>query len=101
MWRNSIILVLITVEFFKAVVLPEGNFEALFRLSWSWLTRQPASSVLPRSRLICLGLGLASSVHRRLASEEPNMPTAPPMRLPIPKLNPNPNPNPKTHPNPI
>ena len=38
--------------------------------------------------------------HRRLASEEPNVPTAPPMRLPIPKLNLNHNPNPKTHPNP-
>jgi len=35
---------------------------------------------------------------RRLSSAQPNVPTAPPMRLPIPKSNPNPNPN--THPNP-
>jgi len=27
---------------------------------------------------------------RRLASEEPNVPTTPPMSLPIPKLNPKP-----------
>jgi len=36
--------------------------------------------------------------YRRLASADPTVPTAPPMRLPIP--NPNTNPNPKTHPNP-
>ena len=46
----------------------------------------------------CKGIKL----HRRLASEEPNVPTAPPMSYAIPKLNPKPTltPNPKTKTNP-
>jgi len=35
----------------------------------------------------------------KLHLSQPNVPTAPPMMLPIPNSNLNPNPNPKTHPN--
>jgi len=53
--------------------------------------------VIRESGLTIIELELELAVlteHRRLASADPTVPTAPPMRLLIP------NPNPKTHPNP-
>jgi len=42
------------------------------------------------ARTLIRGLRRVRVIDRRLSSAQPNVPTAPPMRLPIPKSNPKP-----------
>ena len=65
---------------------------------WMWCCGHGQSSTFRSLRWLVLPDVYASKNDRRLASEQPTVPKAPTMRLPIP--NQNPNLNSKTHPNP-